>query len=184
MKGGCHCGGIQLHFHKHVAQIFFCHCSMCRKIVGSTVNDFVGVALSKLVMTKDSTLAKYRSSNEATRSFCNNCGCSIGIQYDQEKHTFWLSRGGLLLIDGHGNNLLSEMKDFYFSLDFGNEMNDNYHQFLRARGATLKVGGGGGGGGGAENTSSSVTLFNFQKSRGVEAPPPPSSPFPSAGPVS
>ena len=114
---------------------------MCRKIVGSTVNDFVGVALSKLVMTKDSTLAKYRTSNEATRSFCNNCGCSIGIQYDQEKHTFWLSRGGLLLIDGHGNNLLSEMKDFYFSLDFGNEMNDNYHQFLRARGATLKVGG-------------------------------------------
>ena len=36
-----------------------------------------------------------------------------------------------------------------------------------------------GGGGGVENTSSSVTLFNFQKSGGAEAPP---QPLPLRGP--
>ena len=51
---------------------------------------------------------------------------------------------------------------------------------VRVRGATLKVGGltsdSKWGGGGAENTLSSVTLYNFQKSGGAQAPPAPPPP--------
>ena len=93
VKGGCHCGGIQFHFSKPIAQLYICHCTACRKAVGSTGVDFMGVAMSKLVFSKDSTLAKYRSSDIGVRLFCKNCGCSIGMQYDEEKHTCWIIRG-------------------------------------------------------------------------------------------
>ena len=70
---------------------------------GGGVHDFIGVALSKLVITKDSTLAKNHKSNTATRLFCNNCGCSIDMQFDEEKHTFWFCRGELMVIETHRN---------------------------------------------------------------------------------
>ena len=52
---------------------------------------------------KDSTLAKNHRSNTATRLFCNNCGCSIDMQFDEEKHTFWFCRGELMVIETHRN---------------------------------------------------------------------------------
>ncbi|KAK7067173.1 hypothetical protein SK128_015415 [Halocaridina rubra] len=94
-KGSCFCKGIQYECTSGTAQWIRCHCNMCKKLIGADHCSFLAVKESKLTLTSKDTMKTFRSSKEAVRSFCTNCGCSVLMKYDGEKSTIWINAGTL-----------------------------------------------------------------------------------------
>jgi hypothetical protein len=65
--------------HKH--QMGTCQCTTCRKFTGSLVCQDISVPTAWISPSLDSqaVLKFYQSSKTAKRSFCSNCGSSIGF---------------------------------------------------------------------------------------------------------
>jgi len=102
ITGGCICGGVKYEYPAKPAQVLNCYCLMCRKAMGGTVATFVAFNVHKLKLTEKSHLKEYKSSPDATRTFCGQCGCSLFIRYIDsiEADTIWVS---LPTVDGdHG----------------------------------------------------------------------------------
>lgn len=78
-KGSCLCGEVTFNVTGFSAKVANCHCTMCRK--------FHGAAFGTLVVVNDLTwltgkalLNQFIAENGTTRTFCKNCGSSIGFQ--------------------------------------------------------------------------------------------------------
>lgn len=74
--GGCLCGGVRFEVHGPLRDVMICHCSQCRRTSGH-VAAFSSAAREDLVFTSDTTLKWYRSSEQARRGFCEDCGASL-----------------------------------------------------------------------------------------------------------
>lgn len=75
--GSCLCGGVSYGvrnaFDRHVVN---CHCSQCQKTTGHHVA--AANALNEnFELTSDKTLKWFRSSDDAERGFCSNCGGNL-----------------------------------------------------------------------------------------------------------
>ncbi len=96
--GSCLCGGVNYEIDGPLRPIVGCHCVQCRKTSGHHVAATQGRA-NKLRFVKDEGLSWHRSSPDAERGFCRNCGSSL----------FWRRVGSELisicagtLEEGHG----------------------------------------------------------------------------------
>lgn len=88
LRGSCLCGNITMHinlpnlFSKPTGHI--CHCSNCRQSSGATHLNILTVPTTALTYTNtDDSLKTYLdtntgSGNTVARSFCSNCGSTIG----------------------------------------------------------------------------------------------------------
>ncbi|MBT8143892.1 MAG: GFA family protein [Gammaproteobacteria bacterium] len=77
-RGGCLCGTIRFQFELPTLWCAHCHCSLCRRAHGAGVVTWVGVASTGFVITTgEESLTRYRSSTEALRSFCSQCGSTL-----------------------------------------------------------------------------------------------------------
>ncbi len=75
-RGGCLCGGVRYEIRGPLRDVIACHCSQCRKTSGHFVA--ASQALSAdIVLVESSTLKWYRSSPEAKRGFCTECGGNL-----------------------------------------------------------------------------------------------------------
>ena len=78
-EGGCLCGAIRFRTSDIPLALSRCHCRSCRLAVGSA-----GVAWAIFRRTDfallQGTLVHYRSSPDAVRTFCGNCGTSISYE--------------------------------------------------------------------------------------------------------
>ena len=78
-KGSCLCSGVKFEVSGFSSQAANCHCSMCRKFHGAAYGSLVGVSeiswLSGTELLKD-----YIGYNGSVRTFCSNCGSSIGFR--------------------------------------------------------------------------------------------------------
>lgn len=75
-SGGCLCGGVRFSVDGRLRPVVFCHCGQCRRFSGH----FLGATACEtaaLTVGKDTSLRWYRSSKEAERGFCSNCGASL-----------------------------------------------------------------------------------------------------------
>lgn len=75
-RGGCLCGGVRYEIRGPLRDVIACHCSQCRKTSGH----FVAASQaqdSDIVLVESSTLKWYRSSPEAQRGFCAQCGGNL-----------------------------------------------------------------------------------------------------------
>ncbi|NQV45416.1 MAG: GFA family protein [Rhodospirillales bacterium] len=72
----CLCGGVSFEVHGPLRQIVHCYCAQCRKTHG-LMGPYTQARLDDLVFTSQSTLKWYRSSDQAKRGFCQDCGASI-----------------------------------------------------------------------------------------------------------
>jgi hypothetical protein len=81
--GSCLCGATRFSFVGKLDDLYFCHCSQCRKNYGLH-GAFAGVARDALVMDKADKLRSYKSSKNTTRSFCGVCGSPIA--WDSTDH--------------------------------------------------------------------------------------------------
>ncbi|EGR0269339.1 GFA family protein [Vibrio alginolyticus] len=82
-KGSCLCGNVQFSINRFSGSVANCHCSMCRKFHGAAFGTLVGVEGLKWI-SGESFLKEFIASNGTTRTFCSNCGSSLGFRIKGE----------------------------------------------------------------------------------------------------
>lgn len=88
-SGSCLCGAVQFRLVEPVKFVAHCHCSICRRAHGAPFVTWVGVPEKQFQLVEGKDLATYRSSAEAERSFCRNCGSPMffrGTRWPGEVH--------------------------------------------------------------------------------------------------
>ena len=78
-RGSCLCSQVRFSVSGFSENVANCHCTMCRKFHGAAFGTLVSVEnlqwLSGLEQLKD-----YTADNGTVRTFCSNCGSSIGFR--------------------------------------------------------------------------------------------------------
>ncbi len=82
-KGSCLCGGVQFSVIGFSEKAANCHCSMCRKFHGAAYGTLVGVHGLNWLLGKD-LLKEYVAPNGTIRTFCSDCGSSLGFRVKGE----------------------------------------------------------------------------------------------------
>lgn len=76
LTGGCQCGAVRYALLKRPERPATCHCRMCQKALGNVFGVFAGVEPEFFQLTRGQ-LSTFRSSDEAERCFCNQCGTPL-----------------------------------------------------------------------------------------------------------
>jgi hypothetical protein len=74
--GGCLCGSVRFEVRGPMRPVLICHCGQCRKQHGHAAA-FTSALASEFRFLEERGLAWYRSSEEAERGFCRDCGSSL-----------------------------------------------------------------------------------------------------------
>ncbi len=74
--GGCFCNAIRYRASGKPIGVAHCHCSMCRRVSGAPVVTWAVFPAAKFTITKGEP-TELRSSERATRTFCNRCGTAL-----------------------------------------------------------------------------------------------------------
>lgn len=119
LAGGCLCGSVRFRARAPFRAVVFCHCKQCR-ITHSHAAAFTAVPRENLILEQDEGLRWYRSSDEAQRGFCGNCGSRL----------FW---------DGEGRPCMAIAAG---CLDEPTGLQVSGHIFVRDRGDYYKIGDG------------------------------------------
>ena len=125
-KGSCLCKQYNYEVEGELFDVMHCHCSICRKLHGSTFATYGGVSQGKFKWLCDiSSLNKYQSSADVARYFCGNCGSLLISIDNSEPNAVYLSLG---LIDS--NNLIRpEYHQFVASKASWHEIKDNLPKY-------------------------------------------------------
>jgi hypothetical protein len=82
LTGGCLCGDTRYETGGTPFHETNCHCSMCRRASGAPMVAWFSVMRSQLRWLRGAP-TRYRSSAQATRSFCPRCGTQLTFESDQ-----------------------------------------------------------------------------------------------------
>lgn len=74
--GGCLCEGVRYEVRGELREVHACHCSQCAKTSGNYLAA-TACDTADLVLLSDRTLSWYKSSDEAERGFCRECGGNL-----------------------------------------------------------------------------------------------------------
>ncbi len=74
--GSCLCGAVRYSIDGPVRDVVYCHCEQCRKTSGHFVAA-TACAKSQLIIHEERGLSWYKSSDDARRGFCCECGSSL-----------------------------------------------------------------------------------------------------------
>ncbi len=78
LLGGCQCGAVRYRLSAPAADLYHCHCQMCRKIHGALFATFAGVPVEGLSIERGAEeLSSFESSPGILRQFCRHCGCPL-----------------------------------------------------------------------------------------------------------
>jgi hypothetical protein len=78
VSGACLCGAVAFAIDLPTLWVAHCHCSMCRRAHGAPFVTWASVPPAQLhLLSGEQDLERFRSSAEATRSFCRRCGTSL-----------------------------------------------------------------------------------------------------------
>ena len=79
--GSCLCGAVQFEVHGTLRPVLACHCTQCRKQTGNYMSA-TACADQELRMVRSDGLKWFRSSPEARRGFCQDCGSVLFWKQD------------------------------------------------------------------------------------------------------
>lgn len=79
--GRCHCGAVVYEFQGGPVHSSVCHCEDCRRCAGAASVAWMAVRKDDFAVSEGSP-AMYRSSPDAERWFCGDCG--TGLYYVNE----------------------------------------------------------------------------------------------------
>jgi hypothetical protein len=82
-SGGCLCGAVRYRLHGALRPVVYCHCGQCRRTHGHFAA-YTSVPSDRMELVEARGLAWFRSSAEAERGLCRECGASL----------FWRRVGG------------------------------------------------------------------------------------------
>lgn len=95
-SGHCECGRIQFEFDGEINDFSNCHCSQCRRMHGAAYATFAGVLRDKFrILSGDSDIKKYASSDTHDRWFCGVCGSNILVDLSEEPDSLYLSMSAI-----------------------------------------------------------------------------------------
>jgi len=78
MRGKCLCGAVRFELSGAIPNLYQCHCSLCRKVTGSSANAALKVAVSQLAWSRGENLVrKYESESGFKSHFCSHCGSPL-----------------------------------------------------------------------------------------------------------
>lgn len=80
LTGGCFCGRVRYETDASPYYATNCHCSICRRTTGAPFVAWFSVPRSRFRLSGGPT--RFRSSNNATRSFCPLCGAQLTFELD------------------------------------------------------------------------------------------------------
>jgi len=96
IRGSCLCGSVRYEVRGSLGRAVHCHCSMCRKAHGAAFGSYARVAESDFeLLAGAGDIASYRSSLEATRTFCRRCGSTLQFISTKRPGSFSLALGTL-----------------------------------------------------------------------------------------
>lgn len=75
--GACLCGTVKFSYTGPSLWCAHCHCTLCQRAHGAGVVTWVGVAEAQFELLEGDNLKWHRSSAEAQRGFCTECGSSL-----------------------------------------------------------------------------------------------------------
>jgi hypothetical protein len=84
--GSCLCGAVKYEVHGVLRPVIACHCIQCRKQTGSYMST-TSAADQDLRIVEDRGLKWYRSSGDAQRGFCKECGSVLFWKKDGSDNT-------------------------------------------------------------------------------------------------
>lgn len=84
--GSCLCGAVQFEIHGALRPVIACHCNQCRKQTG-TYMSATAAADADMTFIEKRGLKWYRSSPEAQRGFCGECGSVLFWKRDGSNKT-------------------------------------------------------------------------------------------------
>ena len=76
IQGGCSCGSVKFKINGELRPVINCHCGQCRHTHGHYAA-YTAVGKESMKFVNDYGLKWFRSSNEARRGFCQECGASL-----------------------------------------------------------------------------------------------------------
>jgi hypothetical protein len=82
-KASCLCGQVTFSVAGFSPQAANCHCTMCRKFHGAAFGTLV-VVHNLQWLTGEVLLQDYCASNGTTRTFCKECGSSLGFRVKEQ----------------------------------------------------------------------------------------------------
>ena len=78
MRGKCLCGGVQFSLSGELPNLYQCHCSLCRKVTGSSANAAFRIDLVQLNWIEGEALVqKYESDTGFKSHFCSRRGSPL-----------------------------------------------------------------------------------------------------------
>ncbi len=80
-EGGCYCGALSYRADGEPLRIFHCHCTICRRVQGAPVVTWITFPTANWSWTQG-TPAELKSTAEATRYFCRDCGTHLAFIID------------------------------------------------------------------------------------------------------
>ena len=84
LRGGCQCGAVRYEARGQPYHRTVCHCTTCRRTSGAPMVGWFSVAAAGFRFTQGQP-RRFRSSAQALRSFCGDCGTPLTYEYG-EKH--------------------------------------------------------------------------------------------------
>ena len=107
MQGKCLCGEVRFTLSGDLPNLYQCHCSLCRKVSGSSSNAAFRVGLSQLSWNSgEQLLRKYESATGFKSHFCARCGSPLP-NLTAEDSAWWVPVG--LLEDGEGLQVVAHL---------------------------------------------------------------------------
>ncbi|WP_140920608.1 GFA family protein [Limnobaculum xujianqingii] len=96
LKGSCLCGAVTYQLDEPINQLFFCHCSKCRKATGTAFNSAALIHSDKFtLLTGKESLKSFSSTPGVHRIFCGDCGSPLYSARDNQPEAYRLRIGTL-----------------------------------------------------------------------------------------
>ena len=96
IKGSCLCGAVRFAITSPILSMGNCHCTMCRKQHGTAFATYCQVAKTGLqILTGESHIQRYVSSDFTERSFCADCGTKLTFTFNDLPERIWIAAGAI-----------------------------------------------------------------------------------------
>ncbi len=107
MQGKCLCGGVRFSLSGELPNLYQCHCSLCRKVSGSSSNSALKINRDQLRWDAGEELVqKYQTDSGFKSHFCSRCGSPLP-NLTANDSAWWVPVG--LLENGEGLSIAAHM---------------------------------------------------------------------------
>lgn len=78
MRGKCLCGAVEFELDGEIPNLYQCHCSLCRKVTGSSANAAFKIGADQLRWTSSKQrVSEYVTPGGFKSHFCSRCGSPL-----------------------------------------------------------------------------------------------------------